>query len=81
MRLSYNSLMRRRWKLLVVVVLWAGLWLYFVWPTPWSYGVEYWETPWPPHERTARVRVRVNRLTGKKQNQGGPKGEWGYFVW
>lgn len=61
--------------LLVWLLAWAGL----VWPTLWVYRTEYWESPFPPHDRHVEVRVRVNRLTGEKQSLEGTT--WGNFVW
>lgn len=58
----------------------ALLYAWLVWPTPWAYGVEYWESGAAPHKKVP-VKARVHRITGEKQNQGGPEGEWGRFVW
>ncbi len=68
---------------------WAGVvapGCLFLWPTPWEYGVEYWGIKTVDKHgkflgERVPVRVRTNRFTGEKQNQGGPEGEWGHFVW
>lgn len=51
---------------------------------PWIYSTEYWESPLEhPDGKThyVPVPVRTHRITGEKQNQGGPRGKWGHFVW
>ncbi len=77
--------MKRRW-VIAGLVIGALLFACFVWPTPWAYGVEYWDPmdrPLDSGEPVERVPVpvRTNRFTGEKQNQGGTEGEWGHYVW
>lgn len=87
--LQANALIRKtrvsdnRCRRLTRILVACGLlsWAWLVWPTPWAYGVDYWESPFEGDSRRFPVRVRTNRFTGEKQNQGGPAGEWGRFVW
>jgi hypothetical protein len=73
---------RLRWAALGgVLVVAAGAFVWFIWPTPWEYRTELWESPFRPYTRNIPVRIRINRLTGEKQNQGGPEGVWGHYVW
>jgi hypothetical protein len=58
----------------------VGAFTWFVWPTPWKYETELWESPLSGIKRKVPVRIRTHRLTGEKQNQAGPAGVWGH-VW
>ncbi len=56
----------------------TGLFGWFVWPTPWEYKNELWESPLPPYRRDVPMKVRINRFTGEKQNP--VDGTWGYTI-
>lgn len=69
---------RKKVTIGAVVLLWLVGWAGLVWPTPWVYRTEYWESPFPPHRWDKKVRVRINRFTGEKQNWNGTS--WGYTI-
>lgn len=47
--------------------------LYFAWPSPWEYSIEYKGSKGPNGGRIIPVKFRVNRFTGEKDHLSGDK--------